>query len=54
LTGAAIRVIGIVGSFRANSYNGWLLRAAAELASPELTIATCGLAAIPLYLHVQR
>jgi chromate reductase len=44
-----MRVIGIVGSLRANSYSGGLLRAAVELAPPEMTIAAVGLASIPLY-----
>ena len=44
-----VRVAGIVGSLRATSYNGWLLRAAAELAPPELTIMPVGLAEVPLY-----
>jgi len=44
-----VRVLGIVGSLRAASYNGWLLRAAAELAPPELAISTFGLAHIPGY-----
>ena len=49
MTATGIRVIGIVGSLRAKSYNGWLLRAATELAPPEMTIAAVGLAGIPLY-----
>ena len=44
-----VRVLGIVGSLRAASYNGWLLRAAAELAPPELAITPFGLADIPGY-----
>ena len=44
-----LRVAGIVGSLRVASYNGWLLRAAAELAPPELTIVPFGLAEIPMY-----
>ena len=46
---ATVRVLGIVGSLRAASYNRWLLGAAAELAPPGLTIAAHGLEAIPLY-----
>ena len=46
---ATVRVIGIVGSLRAASYNGWLLHAAAELAPPGLTIVPFGIAEIPLY-----
>jgi chromate reductase len=44
-----VRVAGIIGSLRAASYNGWLLRAAAELAPPELTIAPFDLAGVPLF-----
>ena len=44
-----LRVAGIVGSLRAASYNGWLLRAAAELAPPGLTIVPVGLAEIPMF-----
>ena len=44
-----LRVAGIVGSLRVASYNGWLLRAAAELAPSELSIAPFGLAEIPLF-----
>jgi chromate reductase len=44
-----LRVAGIVGSLRAASYNGFLLRAAAELAPPGMTITPAGLAEIPLY-----
>lgn len=49
MTSASLRVLGIVGSLRAASYNGWLLHAATELAPPELTITTHALAAIPPY-----
>ena len=51
MTAGTVRVIGIVGSLRTASYNGWLLRAAAELAPPDMTLAAAGLAAIPLYNH---
>jgi chromate reductase len=44
-----VRVLGLVGSLRAASYNGWLLRAALELAPPELAITPFGLAHIPGY-----
>ena len=45
-----VRVLGIAGSLRAASYNGWLLRAAAELAPPELAIVPlAGLEEIPVY-----
>ena len=46
---ATLRVAGIVGSLRLASYNGWLLRAAAELAPPGLTIFPVGLAEIPMF-----
>lgn len=49
MTATTLRVIGIVGSLRDGSYNGRLLRAAAELAPPEMTIAAVGIAAIPFY-----
>lgn len=44
-----LRVAGIVGSLRAASYNGWLLRAAAELAPPGLTIVPVSLVDIPMF-----
>jgi chromate reductase len=44
-----IRVIGIVGSLRAASYNGQLLRAAVELAPPELAFSSYDLATVPLF-----
>lgn len=44
-----LRVAGIVGSLRVDSYNGWLLRAAAELAPPGLTVVPVGLAEIPMF-----
>jgi len=44
-----LRVAGIVGSLRLASYNGWLLRAAAELAPPGLTIVPVGLSEIPMF-----
>jgi chromate reductase, NAD(P)H dehydrogenase (quinone) len=46
-----LHVVGIVGSLRAASYNGWLLRAATELAPADLTIAPVRLAEIPAYNH---
>ena len=42
-------MLGIVGSLRSASYNGWLLRAATELAPAELAITPFGLAHIPGY-----
>jgi chromate reductase len=44
-----LRILGIAGSLRAGSLNRALLRAAAELAPPELAIETFDLAAVPLY-----
>jgi chromate reductase len=44
-----LRVAAIVGSLRVASYNGWLLRAAGELASPELTLVPVGIAEVPLF-----
>jgi chromate reductase len=44
-----LRVAGINGSLRVASYNGWLLRAAAELAPPGLTIVPVSLADIPMF-----
>jgi chromate reductase len=46
---AAIRVVGIAGSLRAQSYNRALLRAAKELAPPDLAIEIHELAEVPLY-----
>ncbi len=43
------RVLGLVGSLRAASHNGFLLRAAAEAAPAGLTILPFGLAAIPVF-----
>jgi chromate reductase, NAD(P)H dehydrogenase (quinone) len=45
-----VRVLGIVGSLRTASYNGALLRAAVELAPPQLAIEPfSGLAEFPLF-----
>ena len=44
-----IRVVGIAGSLRAQSYNRALLRAAGELAPPGLTIEIHELDEVPLY-----
>ncbi len=44
-----IRVLGIVGSLRAASYNGQLLRTAVELAPPELAFSSCDIATVPLF-----
>jgi NAD(P)H-dependent FMN reductase len=43
------RVIGIAGSTRRGSFNGSLLRAAAELAPSELEVEMASIAGIPLY-----
>ena len=42
-------IVGIAGSLRRASYNGWLLRAAAELAPPDTTVEIASLRGIPLY-----
>ena len=44
-----LRVTGIVGSLGVASYNGWLLRAAAELAPAEMKIVPFGLADVPMF-----
>jgi chromate reductase len=44
-----LRILGVAGSLRAGSLNRALLRAAAELAPPELSIETYDLATVPLY-----
>jgi len=44
-----IRVLGIAGSLRKASYNRALLKAAIELAPPEMTIALFDLAPVPMY-----
>jgi len=44
-----IRVLGISGSLRKASYNSALLRAAVELAPPDMQLETTDLSAIPLY-----
>jgi len=49
LTAPPARVLGLVGSLRAASMNGWLFRAATELAPPELSIVRFSLAEIPPY-----
>jgi len=43
------KIVGISGSLRERSYNTALLRAAAELAPPDVEIETFDLSAIPLY-----
>jgi len=43
------KILGISGSLRERSYNTALLRAAAELAPPDVEIETFDLSAIPLY-----
>src|SRR5690242_13902531 len=44
-----LRVLGFAGSLRSASYNRALIRAAQELAPPNMTIDVFDLAAIPLY-----
>jgi chromate reductase, NAD(P)H dehydrogenase (quinone) len=46
---ANLRVLAIAGSLRANSFNLGLLRAAQEVALPEMTIEIYDIAAIPLF-----
>ena len=45
----ALRILGFAGSLRAASYNRALLRAAQDLAPPDMAIEIFDLAAIPLY-----
>lgn len=49
MTESPVRVLGFAGSLRKGSLNRALLRAAAELAPPDVTIETFDLAGIPLY-----
>lgn len=44
-----VRVLGIAGSLRRNSFNRWLLEAARELAPPGMEIEVFDLSDIPLY-----
>jgi chromate reductase len=44
-----VRILGISGSLRRNSFNTATLRAAQELAPSGMTIELCDIAAIPLY-----
>jgi chromate reductase len=46
---SAVRVLGVAGSLRHASLNRALLRAAVELAPPDLTLTTFDLADVPLY-----
>lgn len=46
---AQLNVLGVAGSLRSGSYNRALLRAARELAYPQMGIAIFDLAPIPLY-----
>jgi len=46
---AHLNVLALNGSLRAASYNGYLLRAAVEVAPSEMTIAGFDLGGIPLY-----
>jgi chromate reductase len=45
----AVRILGISGSLRRKSYNRFLLRAAVELAPPQMQIEVLELDGIPLY-----
>ena len=45
----ALTVLGISGSLRQGSYNTALLRAAIELAPPDMTIVRADIGALPLY-----
>lgn len=47
--GSPVRVLGIAGSLRAKSLNRALLRAAGELAPPDMEFRTFDLATIPVY-----
>lgn len=49
MAGDSTKILGIAGSLRASSYNRGLLRAAQELAPPEMTIDIFDLIDIPLY-----
>lgn len=44
-----LRVLGISGSLRAESYNRALLRAAVDLAPADMTVETADISSIPLY-----
>ena len=44
-----LRIVGIPGSLRRHSYNAALLRAAAELAPPEVQVEILSIAEIPLF-----
>ncbi|TCP14894.1 chromate reductase [Crenobacter luteus] len=44
-----VRVLGLAGSLRQASYNRALLRAAVELAPPEVALSVADIGAIPLY-----
>jgi chromate reductase, NAD(P)H dehydrogenase (quinone) len=46
---AAVSVLGFAGSLRKGSYNAALLRAAVELAPPDVRLETLDLRGIPLY-----
>ena len=45
----ALRVVGIAGSLRARSYNKALLRAAVELALPDITIVPFDISVVPFF-----
>ena len=48
-SGRNIRVLGLSGSMRQNSYNTALLRAAQELSPRNMTVELYDLSAIPMY-----
>src|SRR5690606_26588007 len=47
--GGSLRIVGLVGSLRARSYNRMLFRAACELAPASLAIEEVGIGDLPLY-----
>jgi len=48
-TAPPVNVLGISGSLRAGSFNTALLRAAAELLPPAMTLSVADISAVPLY-----
>lgn len=48
-TSGSLHVLGISGSLRKASYNTALLRAAAELAPPQMTLEILDLAPLPMF-----
>jgi chromate reductase len=49
MNGSPLRILGIAGSLRRQSFNRAALQAAVALAPPGMTIDTCDLAPIPLF-----